>query len=52
MNVYNRAPVSTNTYPTSLDPTEEFKKINKIIEAIIFLADPMSYQTKTVLLQL
>ena len=53
MNAYTPTPVDTTTDLTTLDPTAEFKtSFIKIIEAITLLTDTMSYEPKTVLLQL
>ena len=53
INAYITKPVTVNTSPTPLDPTTDFKTfVNKIIGAITLIAAPMSYEPKTVLLQL
>ena len=46
-------PVDNNTESTPLDSMEEFKTdINEIIETVYFLTATISYENKTVLLQL
>ena len=53
MNAYTPTPVTANTFPKALDPTDKFKTFfNKIIESIPLFTAPMSYEPKTVILKL